>query len=373
MPQANRKTKHRELYDALREEITEGALVQGDQLPTEKQLAESYQTSRPTAARALNDLAKNGFISRRAGAGSFVLHQHTHLQFGLFIPGLGATEIFEPVCGAIASAAESHDAGLLWGPGTSDFNGDSSSDGRYRKICRYFLDRKVDGVFFAPAEFDASMLETNKWVIDRFREAEIPVILLDRDYLLFPQRSRYDLVGINNYRAGYVLTHHLIQAGARRLEFVARLGSASTIDQRIGGYRQAILDLDIDLDLAEQRVHIGDPEDAGWVSEIFDCDRPDGIICANDITAGEMMNTLGRLGIKVPVDVRLGSFDDVKFARLLSPSLTTIHQPCSQIGQAAFHAMMARIAEPHLPPREISLEGQLIIRESSGISKCGDD
>jgi DNA-binding LacI/PurR family transcriptional regulator len=63
----------------------------------------------------------------------------------------------------------------------------------------------------------------------------------------------------------------------------------------------------------------------------------------------------------------MGGFDDVKYASLLPVALTTIHQPCADIGAAAVMAMLERIQNPKLPPRDILLDFRLVVRESTGL------
>src|SRR5256884_5229562 len=83
--------------------------------------------------------------------------------------------------------------------------------------------------------------------------------------------------------------------------------------------------------------------------------RPDGIVCANDRTAGKLMHSLRLLKYRVPKDVRLVGIDDVEYAKLLPVPLTTLRQPTLQIGQAAVALMLERIAQRDLPPREVRL------------------
>ena len=71
--------------------------------------------------------------------------------------------------------------------------------------------------------------------------------------------------------------------------------------------------------------------DADQVRAMLKNARPDGIICANDKTAAELMQTLHRLKIQVPRDINVVGIDDVRYAKLLQPTLTTIHQPCQQM------------------------------------------
>ena len=77
--------------------------------------------------------------------------------------------------------------------------------------------------------------------------------------------------------------------------------------------------------------------------------------------------------VRVPKDVRVVGFDDVNFATLVSPALTTARQPCKELASAAFHAMLERQAEPNLPPRHIMIMPQLVVRESSGPCRNEDE
>lgn len=78
------------------------------------------------------------------------------------------------------------------------------------------------------------------------------------------------------------------------------------------------------------------------------------------------MRSLAANGIKVPRDARVVGFDDAKYATLVSPALTTIHQPCRDLAVIAFRAMLERIAEPMLPARSFALTPRLVVRESCG-------
>jgi DNA-binding LacI/PurR family transcriptional regulator len=164
-------------------------------------------------------------------------------------------------------------------------------------------------VFFAPVEFSTNRFQANHWIAAALDRARIPVVLLDRCLEPYPQRSKYDLVGIDNRRTGYVATEHLIKAGAERIAFFARPNSAPTVDARIAGYREA-LQLQVKkpgLDL----VRIGDVSDAKFVKSILKKDRPDAFVCANDHTAGNLMHTLLSLGKRIPDDIRIVGIDDV--------------------------------------------------------------
>jgi DNA-binding LacI/PurR family transcriptional regulator len=78
------------------------------------------------------------------------------------------------------------------------------------------------------------------------------------------------------------------------------------------------------------------------------------------------MHTLISVGRRIPRDVRVVGIDDVKYARLLPVPLTTQRQPCHDIGKVALSVMLDRISNPSLPPRDILLGCELIVRQSCG-------
>ena len=81
------------------------------------------------------------------------------------------------------------------------------------------------------------------------------------------------------------------------------------------------------------------------------------------------MKTLNELNVSVPDQVKLGGIDDVKYASLLPVPLTTIHQPCADIGLTAIQAMVQRVQNPGLPARDILLNFRLVVRQSCGNGK----
>src|SRR6185503_8285782 len=101
-------------------------------------------------------------------------------------------------------------------------------------------DRKLAGVFFAPLELTPAKDEVNQRIAEALDAARIPVILLDRTVVPYPRRGHHDLVGIDNRRAGYLVTEHLLRLRARRVAFVGVPNAAPTVDAREAGYREAL-------------------------------------------------------------------------------------------------------------------------------------
>ncbi|MEI7731883.1 MAG: GntR family transcriptional regulator [Verrucomicrobiota bacterium] len=361
--------KHREISRQLRANIAAGRYGVDNRLPSEPQLVKKFGVSRPTIARALLDLQAEGLVERRAGSGTYV-RQATAVAvtstrlLGLLIPGLGTTEIFELICGELASLARVHEYSLLWGGSAHPRQDTDTSLEHAEEICRQFIERKVSGVFFAPFELVPEQDQANRRLAELLRQSGIPVVLLDRDLQSFPKRSDFDLVSIDNLAGGFLLADHLLKLGCERIRFVARPFSAPTVDARIAGAREALVRRR--RELAPDWVRLGDPADLKFVRSLAAGRQADAFICANDHTAAVLMRSLESIGVRVPRDMRVVGFDDVKYAMLLSVPLTTIHQPCRDIAVIAFRTMLHRIAEPTLPAQSLVLTPTLVVRESCG-------
>ncbi|TWU20315.1 Arabinose metabolism transcriptional repressor [Novipirellula galeiformis] len=395
--------KYKQIAQELMAEITSGHYQPTGRLPSEAQLVKRFDVSRPTAAMALRMLQDQGLIVRRAGSGTFVRQQSVAVdngqrKIGLLVPEINETEILEAICGDLARLARLHDFSLLWCAGIDDESGerspratslpstsdpatsqsseesspsanalsDSSEDldpiRVASKICKPFLDQSVSGVFFAPFEHHEKSRELNLRITDLLRQAGVSIVLLDHDIHPFPTRSEFDLVGINNLASGYVAATHLLKLGCKRLCFLAPPLAAPTITHRIAGAREGAFTHEDQL--AEFQVHRLQPDNDAAIKPI--AESSDAIICSNDRVAATLMQTLARLGIAVPSDIRLVGFDDVNYAQLLTVPLTTIHQPCRDIAVVAFRAMLDSIEKIVVPARHYLLPGQLVVRESCG-------
>jgi DNA-binding LacI/PurR family transcriptional regulator len=364
MPEiTDRIPKHKQVYGALERGIRSGQWKGGERLPSEAELVRQFGASRITVGRAVRDLAAAGLVDRRAGSGTFVrvARPAGALSFGLLIPDLGETEIFEPICQGMMGSPLARKHALLWG----SFTGPAASkEERAWDLCRQYIDRKVSGVFFAPLELTEAKDYVNQRIARALDEARIPVVLLDRTVGPYPQRGHHDLVGIDNRRAGYVVTEHLLTLGARRIAFVGVPNAAATVDAREAGYREALFAREVPFERALAcRL---DPAEVEGIRALMAASRPQGIVCANDWTAARLLHTLLQLGHEVPRDVRLVGIDDVDYASLLPVPLTTLRQPTRQLGAVALAAMLDRVAGADLPGRDILLQGKLIVRASCG-------
>lgn len=357
--------KHERVYRSVEADIATGRWGPGDRLPSEAELGERFGVSRITVRRAMGDLQRAGLVERRPGSGTYVAEgtREAGLSFGLLIPELGETEIFDPICQGMMASPRARQHALVWG----SLNGvGGGKEERAWQLCQQYIDRQVSGVFFAPLEFTAGKDEINRRISGALQEAGIPVVLLDRTVTPFPERGPHDLVGIDNRRAGYVMADHLARAGAKRIAFVAIRDAAATVDARETGYREALYRSGLPVEPALARRL--DPGAAEEVEELLRRTSPDGIVCANDRTAAELMRTLLDLGHEVPGAIRLVGIDDLEYSGFLPVPLTTYRQPTREIGAEALAAMLERVSNAELPTRDVLLHGELVVRRSCGLS-----
>jgi GntR family transcriptional regulator, arabinose operon transcriptional repressor len=356
------KPKHQQIFDALSRDILNGRYAPGQKFPSEAALVTRFRVSRITVGRAVSDLQERGLVERFAGSGTYVKRPAEApgkgLLFGLIIPDLGTTEIFEPICQGIANAPNAAGHALLWPQSTG---ADASREHQALQLCEQCIAREVSGVFFAPLEMTPRATEINRRVVAALRKAGIPTVYLDRRPDDMAARDRCDLVSIDNQRAGFLATDHLLKCGVRRIGFLAYRGQASSVAGRVAGYRQALR-------------HAGDVIYVSADGELPEkAARFDAFVCSNDHIAGHAMLTLLAKGRRVPEDVRIVGIDDVMYASLLPVQLTTIHQPCGEIGNMALQVMLERIAHPKMAARDVLIDCELVVRQSCGCNVKNTD
>jgi DNA-binding LacI/PurR family transcriptional regulator len=347
--------KHAVIFQKLHAALQRGDYASGERLPSEIVLARKWKASRPTVARALRDLQNIGLIDRHAGAGTFVRPPAVAVTglLGLIADGLGATEILDPLATEIAQAGQVAGWTVLRGTAVADRQAD--------EIAREWMQRGVAGVFFAPIEHHPVRAALNRAIVSRLEHHGMAVVLLDREIGEFPERSQLDLVSIDDFFAGFELAAHVLDQGARSLAFLARPAYPATTDLRLAGAQAAVRRVNG----AKLNFCVGSPTDDAFVRRSRQRPICDAFICSNDSTAAELMQTLHAQNVGLPDDVLVAGFDDLRFAKLLTPSLTTMRQPCDQLGRVAIETMASRLRDRHAPARRVLVRAELVKRKST--------
>lgn len=347
-----------DIAKALRDEIRAGVYGSNDPFPSLTKIMRRFGVSRPSAVRCIAELKRCGLVVARKGAGTFVANKNRAI--GLAIPGTADSEFFSAIMDGIVMNCRNCGVDLVAGDMFP-------VDRRLRatqaeRLARHFVATRVSGVIMQPVGFAENANEVNRAISDILRQARIPVVLVDYDIVPPPARSLYDLVAIDNFSAGRRLAAHLLAAGAKRVCCLLRSLCAESVHTRFAG---------VDAEVFRSRkgrhagIMVAEPDDEKAIAACLDKFKPDAIVCSNDIAAAKLEITLAMLGVKVPTDILVAGFDDVRVASTANPPLTTIRQPCQEIANMAFKTLLERMSNPNLPAREILLDTSLVVREST--------
>jgi LacI family transcriptional regulator len=265
------------------------------------------------------------------------------------------TDITNPFYTTVARGAE--DAAKQYGYRLLLCNSDEDL-AKEKDYVEMLLSTRADGVLIAPAgDMSAEHLR-------RLEKHGVPYVMLDREV---PGIQSDTILG-NSRDGARQLVEHLIGLGHRRIALINGPRQVSTARGRQMGYVEALKlnGLDIDSGLI---VEMGYKQfDAtGTVNKWLELpDRPTAIFAANNFLAVGVIQTLRRMGLRVPRDMSVVCFDDLGIASELNPFLTVAAQPAYQFGSMGIQFLIERIRGEAGPEwRKIILPPELIVRSSS--------
>jgi DNA-binding LacI/PurR family transcriptional regulator len=227
---------------------------------------------------------------------------------------------------------------------------------RERTYLHEIEDRRVDGAVVVNA-------------IDRqgaahLRNEGVPTVLID---CAMPS-SPLPTVTVDNFRGGYIATQHLIDLGHRRIAHIGGTRHLEIARQRISGYETALADANIDYRnvVSAQTMQWGYQSGYDAMKHLLASDeRPTAVFAASDELAMGAYRALAEQGLRVPQDMSIVGFDNIEAAAFVTPPLTTVHQPFSQLGHQAFSLLLTMLDGNQLDPPDVLLPAEIIVREST--------
>jgi len=228
------------------------------------------------------------------------------------------------------------------------------------RLVRDLHQRRVEGIIIAPSE---NARRTLRYV----RERSMPAVLVDR-----MADSQFSQVGSENVESTALLVRHMADLGHRRIGMVAGLRGLTTTGERIAGYRLGLerSHLDFDERLVVDGGSLAEPARIAVSGLLRLPDPPTGLVVGNNYMTIGTMAALRQAGLRVPADVAVVGFDDFEWADYFSPRLTTMAQPCREMGSSAVRLLLSQLTDPAQQPRSIRLAPRFVHRESCG---CGPD
>jgi LacI family transcriptional regulator len=237
-----------------------------------------------------------------------------------------------------------------------------STDGSPDREARYLRlleEQRVQGILITPATRSIRHLQT-------LRDRGTLVVLLDR------RSADGDLcsVSVDHAHGGELAADHLFELGHRRIAFINGPLHLSQCAERRRGMRRAAREAGFDADESIVEYTI-DPltsleQAERHVDELLALeDRPTAVVCVNDQIAFTVLRALAQRRVRVPRDISVVGYDDVEFAAMLTPALTSIRQPKYEVGRAAAELLLAETLDPNHRHGDIRFEPELIERQST--------
>ena len=355
-------TKCRTIVDTLSDEIAAGRYRATASFPSVERIIRRFKVAHLTAVRAMDELKRRGLVYSVNGSGTFV-KTSVGRAIGLMAPAWPGSDYFPALCREVAAVCQANGRPLLY-TDTEEYHVEGMRE-RVAALAKSLIEERVSGIFYHPVDFGADAPAANGAIVDIFREAGIPVVLIDSDFVLPPEESGCDLVGIDYMLCGWRLGNHVLARGARRIFFVAPRSTTPQVNVplQFAGLRQAVA-TKRGARLSTFEVPVGEEGEAA-LAEFLSRENPDALICHADIIAAVALKALRAAGRSVPGDVLVTGLGDHSYARLADPPLTTVRKPVASIARLAFEVLERRRKDPDAPPMRVSLPAPLVERAST--------
>lgn len=219
---------------------------------------------------------------------------------------------------------------------------------------RFVRERRIDGMMLAgpdiPTEFILAMMAT-----------DVPVVLIDNKLTHLVTNC----VTSDDDAGGYAAARHLIDLGHREIGVISGPKHWYSSSRRVRGVQYALAEADLPMRLASAdrtTIESGESATAQLLAE-----HPDitGICAVNDAMALGAIRTARRRGLRVPDDLSVVGFDNIDWAQLNDPPLTTVNTPKRQLGQEAARRLLSVLESSDASPVEVVVSTRLVVRQST--------
>ncbi|MDP8919768.1 MAG: LacI family transcriptional regulator [Pseudomonadota bacterium] len=309
-------------------------------------LATPERVSPEARARVLEAIAKTGYVPNPAAR--TLRSQKTYMVL-VVLPDLSNT-FFSKILRGIEETLFEAGYGMI----ISDLDGSPAKEAHF-------------AAFTAAGRVDGAIL-LNGHLFGQSREGEgqparitIPLVALCEAI----PGADIPQIEIDNRSAAARMTQHLASLGHRSIAYVSGPSSNVLERERFHGFRDGLAAAGLPYDPAlvipgDYTIEAGVAAGEDLVGRSA---RPTAVFCTSDEMAIGLMRTLLSAGLRVPGDISVAGFDDIEFAAVAEPSLTTIHQPRRELGQAAATALID-LLQGRTTPKRIRLDTELVIRDS---------
>jgi LacI family transcriptional regulator len=230
-----------------------------------------------------------------------------------------------------------------------------------KDLIAMFRDRHVDGYIIAPPlGVEADIAELIK--------DELPVVLFDR---YFPNIDSSYVV-IDNMNSTYNATQYFIDQGYKKIAFITFQSHQTQMQARMDGYEKALKENNLTPYIKEVVFNQDAQNIVEPITDFLEKNKNfDAILFGTNRIGVCGLKVLHNLGMKVPDDVAVISFDDYDVFELYSPSITAIAQPIEEIADNVITILLNKLntSAPNRKNQQITLHTELKLRGSSSVNK----
>lgn len=171
-----------------------------------------------------------------------------------------------------------------------------------------------------------------------------------------------DAVVTNGYSGGYKLASYLIKMGHKKIGYIGSKFATTNIFDRYMGYVKAMIEHGYEVN---EKWRIDDRDKRDFITMTFpEDDMPTAFVCNCDEAAYRAIRQLRGMGYNVPEDISIVGYDNYLISEVSDPTITTINVDADYMADLAVMTLMDRMEEPDGKPRIITIEGDLVIKDS---------
>ncbi len=218
-------------------------------------------------------------------------------------------------------------------------------------------ERRIDGLIVVSTGDDDSL-------VTQLHGLKMPTVLVDRSI----DDPSCDLVETAHMEGGLVAVRHLLSLGHRRIGCIGGPPGVTPSDQRIEGWRMALLECGNAPQGDALLWHGGFSSQGGYeaMHAILRTDKPpSAVFVCNDLMAIGALRAAHENGVRVPDALSIVGFDGIELSAYTSPPLTTVAQPKARIGALAVDMLLERVSGRRHEPRRVVLQPELLVRAST--------
>jgi LacI family transcriptional regulator len=224
---------------------------------------------------------------------------------------------------------------------------------------RLMIGRRVAGLA-------AIVSEMAPHLIDELTASSIPVVFYD----VGTARQNITNIRVDYRKSIEKIVKYLHSLGHRRMAFIGHHASLGPISERQIAFSRAVALCSPPV-VFRTATHADGLEGGRQATrEILATGfKPTAIVCVNDFMAVGVLRELREHGLRIPQDVSVTGFDNIKLSEFSFPPLTTAHIPRQEIGRIAFECMVPRRDSSRISGRDIVIDPEFVVRESTGPAK----